>query len=51
MSDDDPKELGCPVCDSPVANVTFVGPGDAIVAPCGHHVPPGTVDGPDTDSG
>ncbi|WP_195892535.1 hypothetical protein [Halopiger goleimassiliensis] len=33
----------CPRCDRPVATVTVVGPGEAVAAPCGCRVAPGTI--------
>ena len=40
MSDEAREEPRCPVCGSPVASVTVIGPDEAIVDPCGHQIPP-----------
>lgn len=43
MSDDlDLPE--CPVCGEPVLEKTVIGPTEAVLGPCGHHVDPSEVD-------
>jgi hypothetical protein len=44
MTDEAPEERRCPVCDESVASITVIGPGEAVVAPCGHHVAPDVFD-------